>query len=76
MKALITFSNKLDYTPTILYALKHLTDGVLKFHLREGPRQYETLMTASKIRTLRRPLIINFTVEENGIVIETAARIA
>ncbi len=64
------------HADNVLNALKHLTDGVLEFHLREGPRQYETVMTASKIRTLRRPRKIIFTVEEDGILIETAARIA
>jgi len=59
-----------------LNSLKHLSDGVLEFRLREGPREYENLMSVTKLRGLRRPLMITFTVEEAGITIETAARIA
>lgn len=60
----------------VLNALKHLADGVLEFRLREAPRAFDTLMIVQKLRGFRRPLLIAFTVEEDGIVIETAARIA
>ena len=56
-------------------ALKHLADGNIEFHIREGPHEYDTLMAIKKMRNLLKPLMLPFTVEENGIVIETAARI-
>lgn len=59
-----------------LNAIRHVADGALDFHLREGPREYETFMNVRKMRNIRRPLTITFTVTDEGIVIETAARIA
>ncbi len=57
-------------------ALKTIADGVLEFTLREGRHEYETVLAVKKLRNLRKPLMLPFTVEENGITIETASRIA
>ena len=57
-------------------ALKNVADAVIDFRLREGPHDYETVMTIRKMRHLLKPLMIPFTTQQNGIVIETAARIA
>jgi KaiC/GvpD/RAD55 family RecA-like ATPase len=53
-----------------------MADGVLEFSLREGRHEYETVMSIKKLRNLRKPVMLPFTVEENGITIETASRIA
>jgi KaiC/GvpD/RAD55 family RecA-like ATPase len=60
----------------IVNAIRHLADGVLEFHLREGPREFETFVAVRRMRGLKRPLMISFTVEDDGIAVETLARIA
>lgn len=59
-----------------LKALQSIADGVFEFHLREGPHEFETTMTIRKTKHLLKPLILPFTVNEAGIIIETASRIA
>jgi len=59
-----------------LNALQSIVDGVIEFRLREGPHEFETTMTIRKTKSLLKPLILPFTVNETGIIIETAARIA
>ena len=56
-------------------ALKNLADGVIEFHLREGPREYESFVSFQKLRTLRSARRIQFSVTEEGILVETAERI-
>ncbi len=57
--------------------IKHLTDGVFEFYMREGMREFEGILIARKMRrALRKPRIMSFLVTEDGILIETAARIA
>ncbi len=57
-------------------AIKTMADGVLEFSLREAHHEYETVMAVRKMKGMLKSLITPFTVEENGINIETAARIA
>lgn len=65
------------HDPNHVNELKHLADGVLEFMLREGPRGFDSLMVVRKLRgTLRRARLVPFTVAEDGIAVETAARIA
>ena len=56
--------------------LKNVADAVIDFRLREGPHDYETVMTIRKMRHLLKPLMIPFTTQQNGIVVETVARIS
>ncbi|MCD6465085.1 hypothetical protein J7L27_01805 [Candidatus Bathyarchaeota archaeon] len=55
--------------------IKDIADGVLEFILRRSDRRYENLMIVRKMKFLPRPLMLNFTVRENGINVETTARI-
>jgi KaiC/GvpD/RAD55 family RecA-like ATPase len=57
-------------------AIMHLSDGTIEFHLRTDTREFETYMAVRRMRGLRRPLIIPFIVQENGITVDTAERIA
>ena len=56
-------------------AIESVADGVIEFHLREGPHDYETTMSIRKTKNMLKPLILPFTVSESGINIETAQRI-
>ncbi len=60
---------------THINALQHLADGVLEFRLKEGHHDFEMVMAVRKLKHLLKPLMLTFTTEENGINIETAARI-
>ncbi|MCS7119786.1 MAG: ATPase domain-containing protein [Nitrososphaerota archaeon] len=57
-------------------AIEHLADGVIEFYLRDGPREFDNIMVIRKLPGVRKALSLNFTVSENGLIIETAARIS
>jgi len=56
-------------------ALKNLADGVIEFTLKQGPHEFENNLTIRKMKGLLKPLVLTFTTDENGINIDTAARI-
>jgi KaiC/GvpD/RAD55 family RecA-like ATPase/predicted transcriptional regulator len=56
-------------------ALEHLADGILDFQLREISGEYWDVMVIKKLRNLRQVKTLPFSEVENGIVVETAAKI-
>lgn len=60
---------------TQINTLKNIADGVIEFHLKEGPHEFENNLTIRKMKNLLKPLILTFTIDQSGIVIDTAARI-
>jgi len=57
-------------------ALKHMADGVIEFSLRERAREFEGVMTISKLRkVVHRAKSLPFLVSNKGIFIERAERI-
>ncbi|MCX8150843.1 MAG: hypothetical protein N3D85_05020 [Candidatus Bathyarchaeota archaeon] len=60
---------------TQINALKNIADGVIEFSLKQGPHEFENNLTIKKMKNLLKPLILTFTTDENGINIDTAARI-
>lgn len=59
----------------VLNTLRLLADGVIEFSVKESPRGFEGSLLIKKMRKSLKTKIVPFSVDERGIIIETAVRI-